>query len=189
MTLKTALFNFMNEPVNDVGSNHRVAAISLKVECWLSFIALLLVPLFGVFIALMMLVGAAFAGEFIESFGWWDNSGEAGAAFGMLMFVGVLFATILATIIIGLWLWWANTTYINWNNTPATAVTMTNIFGAVVVLFSIGGVANLATGEFTGFTNILGLVLGILILVFTNLANSRGELDEASTVNTGAEAA
>ncbi len=189
MSLKESLFNFMSEPVNDVGSNHKVAAIALKVECWFSFIALLLVPVFGVFLGLMMLVGAAFAGEFIEQFGWWDNSGEAGAAFGMLMFVGVLFVTVLITIILGLWLWWANSTYTNWNNTPATAVAMTNVFGAVVVLFSVGGFVDFTTGQINGAVNIIGLILGILILVFTNLANSRGELDDASHVTTGAEAA
>lgn len=189
MTLKTHLFGFMNEPVQEVGQNHKVAAWSLKIECWITFVVAILVAVFGTLIAIGFLVGGAFAGEFIESFGWWDNAGESGAALGALFGVIIFFGVLFAIVLMGLWLWFANTTYMKWNHNEEGAVVWANILGGLLVLFSFGGISNISSGDPSVGTNVISLVIGILILVFANIANSKGELEQGSTASGSAEAA
>lgn len=180
MTLKTHLFGFMNTPVQEVGQNHKVAAWSLKVQCWLSFITWIVATVFFLFLAFFALVAGPAFGEFIESFGWFDNAGEVGAAAGAIAFMVLFFLTVAILVIGGLYLWWANTTFMKWNQVDEGAIVWANIFGAVLVLFSFGGAFNFASGQPSFSTNLVSLVIGILILVFANLANSRGELEAAA---------
>ena len=178
--LKAHLFTFMHEPVAEVGSYHKVAAWSIRIQCWFNFVMLLLVPLATLGVALLALFGSALWGSIAEEFGWRDGS-EAGAAVGAFLFVMIVLGGLVATLLLGLWLWWSNVTYRTWNRVESNAIVWANIFGAVLLLLGISNAFGQPGpgGPLRDFdvADALGLVIGVLILVFSNLAHSQGELE------------
>lgn len=177
MTAPHAVYGFLRQGIRkDLGKNHHAAGVSLKIACWITFVASIVVAVAGVLATLV----AAFGRD-----AWQQGLRESDADPRFIDFATenpgflaaiVLFATALAVCVLVLVLWWQNHTFMLWNAAADNALVWTNVLAAVMLALSLGGDG----------TNVVTLVLAILILVFANVAASRGELDGAGPFGTPA---
>ncbi len=190
MSLRNALFGFTSTAPLASGPNHHAAGLCLRISCWVTLVLSCLVALLGVAIGLAALFGGAFWHAAWEPFGGvpWGS----GLVAGMIGFAIILSMTVIAVGLAMLYLWWNNQTYLHWVNRDEGALVWANVFAVVSLLLVVapGGMpmwwrySSSGEGTSTSFgigTNMLTLVLSILIIVFANLANSRGELSHAAT--------
>ncbi len=172
MGVRDALFTFLNEPVSHPGSKARVASYTMKVACWITMVGTILAAGFMFFVAVALMLGSAIAGGILTAFlGQWGWIGAAiGAAIGVLSLAGVVLILGLGA----LFLWWENTVYKKWDRNEPNGIVWLNVYAIITLVLSI----NIQFGESTSFdVDFIGATIGVLCLIFGNLANGDGELE------------
>jgi hypothetical protein len=199
MGLGHALFGFMRDPVrHDIGRNHHAAGVCLKIACWVNFVMVALAALIGVVFGLLVLVSAAFWDAIRDNFEgppWFMDLGPVAAVLGAGI---VLFMTFILVTLLLLYLWWKNHTYLLWNQVAPNAQVWATVLAVVMLALAMWGAGpfyefstfqdgSTATEAFSvgGWGDMVSLVLAVLILVFANVAASKGELDIGAQARRG----